>query len=614
MLRLAMPGFLSLLAITPVWAQTKIDEAALRAAVVKPMQLVQKSQAAFYKQDACNSCHHQILPVLTEAMARSRGVDFDVKFAATVTDKIFSQFKDLDAIVQGQNYIDDISDAWELLAAHSAGVSSSLTTSAMAQAIASAQREDGGWRTMDARPPQSHGRFTTTAVCARVVQLYLPATMMDEKQAIQTKARAWLMKATPRTTEDRTYHLLGLFWTGAAKSDIDKAARDLLALQHKDGGWGQLPNQASDAYSTGEVLVALHRAGALASSAPAYQRGLSFLLRNQQADGSWRVESRLQPSVRVSPEYFNAGFPHGRRHQFMSIMGTSWGTMALLQALPAVEKTAKPNLPDFAPAEKDEWIRIALTGSAADLKAALANGMKANAKTARGTTALMLAARDPEKVKLLLDAGADANARADSGFTALMVASRHRANVETVRLLLKHGAKVNTDKSVKVINNASPLAFAAFSGGVDVAKALLDAGAAPDHMMMVVGQLPFTPLLGATQRGDSAMAARLLEGKAKPDFGFLGTPLGRAVVNNHLETVKLLLAKGAKVNLADMAGMTPLHYAAAVPFDDTAIVEALLAAGADVAAKNKQGLTALELAREFNHPAIVKLLESKTQP
>jgi ankyrin repeat protein len=43
-------------------------------------------------------------------------------------------------------------------------------------------------------------------------------------------------------------------------------------------------------------------------------------------------------------------------------------------------------------------------------------------------------------------------------------------------------------------------------------------------------------------------------------------------------------------------------------------VEALLAAGADVAAKNKQGLTALELAREFNHPAIVKLLESKTQP
>ena len=81
--------------------------------------------------------------------------------------------------------------------------------------------------------------------------------------------------------------------------------------------------------------------------------------------------------------------------------------------------------------------------------------MKPNANTAGGTTALMLAARDAEKVKVLIDAGADVNARGKFGFTALMVAARYRGNSESVRLLLKNGAKVKPDKDVKVENNAA---------------------------------------------------------------------------------------------------------------------------------------------------------------
>ena len=50
------------------------------------------------------------------------------------------------------------------------------------------------------------------------------------------------------------------------------------------------------------------------------------------------------------------------------------------------------------------------------------------------TTALMMAAFDPEKLRLLLDRGADVHARASSGFTALMVATQYGASDAPDRL------------------------------------------------------------------------------------------------------------------------------------------------------------------------------------
>jgi ankyrin repeat protein len=57
--------------------------------------------------------------------------------------------------------------------------------------------------------------------------------------------------------------------------------------------------------------------------------------------------------------------------------------------------------------------------------------------------------------------------------------------------------------------------------------------------------------------------------------------------------------------------MTPLLYAASIDYGDTAVLEQLLAAGADVSAKNKEGLTALDLARNYSHQRIADLLAKK---
>lgn len=620
MLRLIV-GVCAFLVPVAAGAQEKqpvIEEAVLRKAATKSLPVIQKSQQVFYEKESCVSCHHHNLPALLFPMARDRGIDFDAALAGEAAGKTFSHLKDLDAIVQGYNFIDELDDAWKLMAAHAAGVPPNPATSARAQFLASAQRPDGSWATLDSRPPQAYSGITATAVCARAVGLYLPDGHQAEKDARLRLAREWLLKARPLGTEERTFRLLGLLWTGADEAARADAARQLLAEQRRDGGWSQLPHLASDPYSTGEALSALHDAAGLATGDPAYQRGLRFLLDGQKDDGSWRVESRLHPPAPVSPPYFNAGFPHGRNHQFISIMGSEWAAMALLRAVPpaAGPRPKPPALPDFAPAEKDGWIRVALDGSADDLRKALDGGMKPNAKTGKGTTALMLAARDPAKVKLLLERGAEADARAESGVTALVVASRYHGNAEAVRRLLGRGAKANAETGVKVTNSASAVFFAATNGDREMVRLLLDGGGRINEgMRMEVGGVEFwiTPLLTATLRRDTAMVEYLLEKGADPNVGDGDkiTPLGWAALNNHAAAVKPLVAKGGKVNHVDAKGMTPLLYAASIDYGDTAVVEALLAAGADRGAKDERGRTARELAEAYGHTSIAKVLGGK---
>jgi squalene cyclase len=74
------------------------------------------------------------------------------------------------------------------------------------------------------------------------------------------------------------------------KSKID----EVLALQNEDGGWSQLPDLKSDAFSTGEALYTLSVSGT-SNDHPSLKRGVNFLVATQRPDGSWLMESRSTP-------------------------------------------------------------------------------------------------------------------------------------------------------------------------------------------------------------------------------------------------------------------------------------------------------------------------------
>jgi hypothetical protein len=157
--------------------------------------------------------------------------------------------------------------------------------------------------------------------------MYAPASQrVDYDKAIQLAAR-WLERAAPKTTEDRAFMLLGLQWGRGSNAAISRVAKELLGNQRPDGGWSQLNTLSSDAYATGQALIALSESGRLSTTSTAYRRGTAFLLSSQAGDGSWYVRTRTLP---IQP-YFDAGFPYGS-DQFIATAATHWATMALARA------------------------------------------------------------------------------------------------------------------------------------------------------------------------------------------------------------------------------------------------------------------------------------------
>jgi hypothetical protein len=190
----------------------------------------------------------------------------------------------------------------------------------MAHLIGVHQEADGSFRVVGMRPPMESTPITGAALSIRALQLF--GTEPGDADRIR-RATNWLRSAKAVTNEERTMQLMGLAWAKALGSASKAALKGLMAEQRPDGGWAQLPNLESDAYATGQALLALNAAGVKAADA-AFQKGVTFLLRTQRPDGSWLVRSRSFP---FQP-YRETGFPYGK-DQWISAAGTSWAAMAL---------------------------------------------------------------------------------------------------------------------------------------------------------------------------------------------------------------------------------------------------------------------------------------------
>jgi uncharacterized protein len=241
------------------------------------------------------------------------------------------------------------------------------------------------------------------------------------------------------------------------------------------------------------------------------------------------------------------------------------------------------------------------------------HGADVNAKEAwRGQTALIWAAAQQQAamVKLLLKNGADPNARSNSndwdrqvsgekrrlyrpfgGLTALMYAAREGC-VECARALVEGGA----DPDLSGYRNITPLIMAIDNLHFDTAAYLIQAGATLDmwdwwgrtplYMAVDMNTLPRggRPDRASTDKTTALQLVQtILERGANPNVQLKilppyrergadrgcdamlvtgATPLLRAAKTFDVDSMKLLIAHGARLDLPNSSGIAPMHAAA----------------------------------------------------
>jgi ankyrin repeat protein len=303
-------------------------------AIARSSALLERTSAEFFRQSGCAGCHHQPLVARAQARAKAAGIPISDERMHEQT----LQIKSL-GIGLTEGYLQSVIPggganriAEMLLGLQASNYPADIITDAAVVAMAESQEVDGGWRAgeVQLRPPISQSPFAATARVVRALQAYsIPARKQEFTERI-ARARAWLKRTRPITTEDVASRLSGLTWSGAAKPELIEAAKALLALQRPDGGWGGNPHMKSDAYATGVALTVLAESKVITPADKAYRLGTEYLLSTQFPDGSWHVRSR---AIKFQP-YFESGFPFGH-DQWISSAATAWATQAIAWALEA---------------------------------------------------------------------------------------------------------------------------------------------------------------------------------------------------------------------------------------------------------------------------------------
>ena len=301
----------------------------VRGAVETAIPRLQPIGPLFNKHAACISCHNHSLPEIAVTLARARRISVDAATAAHPAKATLDIWKtqrenlmlSLESGIGG--FVENVT--YGLWGLSEEGVPANSTTDAVAYRLSALQRPDGSWQEVDTRPPLGGiSPIVFTALAIRGLDVYSPLGLLETTKTRIALARKFLRKALPADTQDESFKLLGLIWSGASAAEISRQSRRVRTLQRGDGGWGQLPTMASDSYSSGQTLYALRAAGASIRSSD-YRKGVAYLLRTQLDDGTWFVRSRATIAFQAP---FDSGFPHGT-DQFISAAATSWAVIAL---------------------------------------------------------------------------------------------------------------------------------------------------------------------------------------------------------------------------------------------------------------------------------------------
>jgi len=262
---------------------------------------------------------------------------------------------------------------------------------------------------------------------------------------------------------------------------------------------------------------------------------------------------------------------------------TSGGELSLIDAAKAGNRTAalalidqRVNVNAAAPDGSTALLWAAHNGDSELVAGLLKAGADAKTRNQFGATPMSEAAfvGNVAILEALLKAGADPDSPGADGQTALMLVAR-TSNVEAARILIERGAHVNATEKQK---EQTALIWAAAESQPAMVRELIAHGAdvnAREHVNEDLAQVSSEPraqhlsyggltaMLYATREGCFTCVEALVDGGAKLNMtdpeGV--TPLIEAITNAHFDTAKYLIVKGANVDKWDWWGRSPLYCA-----------------------------------------------------
>lgn len=306
-------------------------------------------------------------------------------------------------------------------------------------------------------------------------------------------------------------------------------------------------------------------------------------------------------------------------------------------------------------------VRLSESGRTERVRDFLAQDLRLSGEAHEAALRAAAAAGHPPVVALLLESGVDPNGRSSLGLSAAKMAY-DAGHYDVVDSLLRAGADVPAEYLLKSRQD----------GRFEAVERFLQAGSGIEELQRD------DALLDAVVLGFPQVARVLVEGGADPNVrgAYRSTALNEAISRGFLDLAELLIQHGADVNRTDARGRTPLQTAveernanlarhlielgaeveesggwllhiavgdnsadlvrllleAGVgtelrrePDQETPLMRAadrgyenivrlLVGAGADLAAENADGRTALDMARDRGHAAVVDYLESLPAP
>lgn len=194
---------------------------------------------------------------------------------------------------------------------------------ALAARLTSVQQDAGHFRAKGQFPTQKRPIEESDAVATAWTWLAIEAGGSTEgwDEGCRDSAIAHL-RAAPETGSTEWLVARALVELRGGIDPDPAAWTRLLARQNPDGGWPFVPDQESDAMSTGQAVYALALSHPSGEARSALSRGVDHLVATQREDGTWPMESAL-----ASAE------PSEAKDYVYTYWGTTWASIGLARAI-----------------------------------------------------------------------------------------------------------------------------------------------------------------------------------------------------------------------------------------------------------------------------------------